>query len=126
MAVSDLREINAFLKEYAKQVDGTVEQTIKQVANEAARKLKNESPKKSGKYAKGWAVQKDKASPRVGVRQYTVYGKDGTYQLAHLLEHGHATRTGGRSKAITHIAPVEEWAVNEAFDRITNNLERSP
>ena len=57
---------------------------------------------------------------RVGA---TVYGKHGTYQLAHLLEYGHATRNGGRTGANEHIKPVEEWAVEEVQDQIMKAIE---
>jgi len=96
-------------------------EAIDEVSKEAVRKLKAESPRgATGKYAKGWTRKMDKQRIMVGA---TVYGKSGTYQLAHLLEHGHAKRGGGRVKSIVHIAPVEDWAVKEAFDRMVDKLE---
>lgn len=109
------------LQMYKDGVLETMEKTIDEVAKEAARKLKNESPKgATGKYAKGWAMKRDKGRLKYGV---IVYGKDGTYQLAHLLEKGHANRGGGRTGPIEHIAPVEEWAIDEAENRFINKME---
>ena len=44
------------------------------------------------------------------------------YQLAHLLEKGHAKRGGGRTKAMPHIAPAEENAVKELENDIKKAL----
>lgn len=122
--------VNEFLKDYYREgVIEVVTDVIPQVAREAAKKLKQTSPKgKSGKYAKGWAVKVEKGRINVGA---TVYGKSGTYQLAHLLEHGHATRNGtGRvyedTRAHPHIVDVENWAANEAYDRTMHRLETAP
>ena len=107
---------------YYPQVCEAVFEVVPQVAKEAAQKLRKTSPKgKTGKYAKGWTHQVEKGRVRVAA---TVYGKHGTYQLAHLLEHGHARRGGGRdTDAIEHIKPVEQWASDEAYERIMDKVE---
>ncbi len=108
-------------KQYYPQVVEVTTQVIDEVSKEAVKKLRQESPKGSkGKYARGWTRKVETGRMTVGA---TVYGKTGTYQLAHLLEHGHAKRGGGRTAAIVHIKPVEEWAVDEAYSRIMHRLE---
>jgi hypothetical protein len=52
--------------------------------------------------------------------EVTVYSPS-RYMLAHLLEHGHAKRGGGRVRAIPHIAPAEDHAAEE----IERELERA-
>lgn len=116
--------ISKWLEEYNDEVVEVMEETVDSIAKDSVKKLKAESPKgTSGKYAKGWTYEKDKARLRVGA---TIYGKKGTYNLAHLLEFGHAIVGGGRSKdrtkAIAHIEPVEQWAIEEFQKRLVNRL----
>ena len=109
------------LKQYYPNVVETTTEVIDEVSKEAVKKLKQGSPKGAkGKYAKGWTRKVETGRLTVGA---TVYGKHGTYQLAHLLEHGHAKRGGGRTESLVHIAPVEQWAIDEAYERIMHRLE---
>lgn len=109
------------LKQYYPNVVETTTDVIDEVSKEAVKKLKQDSPKGAkGKYAKGWTRKVETGRLTVGA---TVYGKHGTYQLAHLLEHGHAKRGGGRTESLVHIAPVEQWAIDEAYERIMHRLE---
>lgn len=120
--------VDGLMRSYNKEVLEVCYETIPKVAKEAVRKLKAESPKESGKYAKGWAAKTERG------RLYavsTVYGKSGTYQIAHLLENGHATRNGtGRVYAPTpahpHIADVAAWAEDKAYNDIMDKLEGLP
>lgn len=94
---------------------------VPRVAKEAAQKLKQTSPKRQGKYARSWKVKQEKGRLKVLA---TVFSDKPEYRLAHLLEYGHAKRGGGRVQGIEHIAPVEEWANNEAVDRIIEEIRR--
>lgn len=85
------------------------EETMKKVVTKAGQTVRKEiqsgAPVKSGKYAKSWRTKKTKESSRA--LEVTVYSPS-RYMLAHLLEHGHAKRGGGRSRAFPHISPAEE------------------
>lgn len=113
------------IQDYLRVYDGAavevLTETITEVARESVKKLKAESPKgATGDYAKNWRYTVERGRLRVGA---TVYGDKPTYSLAHLLEHGHAKRGGGRVAPIVHIAPVEEWATDEVVDRYVTKME---
>lgn len=118
--------IHQYLQEYNGEVIQAMEKITVDIAKDSVNKLKAESPKGStGKYAKGWTYTLDKGRIRVGA---TIHGKKGTYNLAHLLEFGHAIVGGGRTKnqttAIPHVEPVEKWAIEEFERRLIRELER--
>ena len=99
---------------------------IPKVAKEAAKKLQSTTEiGGTGAYKKSWTYEAEKGRMQVGA---TVYADAPGFRLAHLLEHGYAMRRGGRVikdvKGKEHIKPVEEWANNEAYDRIVEALER--
>ena len=106
-----MREI---LDEFSDKVNDVLEESANTVAKQAAEKLQNTSPRKSGEYASGWTVKKES-------RKSIIVHNSTHYQLTHLLENGHVIRnkkgTYGRAPAHKHIKPVETWANNE-FQRL--------
>ena len=97
---------------------------VKNAVKKAGKTTKNEingcAPVRTGKYAKSWrskVTAEDSQSISVTVHSPT------RYMLAHLLEHGHAKRGGGRVRAIPHIAPAEEHATTELVRDIENALK---
>lgn len=126
MAVINTSSLNfkeAMQEALASQYDIAIEavtEIVPAVAKDAVRMLKRNAPKNTGKYAKGWTHKVETGRMRVGA---TVYGKTGTYQLAHLLERKHRLRDGRESKEFVHIKPVEEWAITEATDRLAHEIE---
>lgn len=116
------RAMRDILQDYSVEVAKAAEEAVTEVSKEATKKLRQTSPKRKGRYAKGWTSKVEKTAATVDA---TVYGKTGTYQIAHLLEHGHARRGGGRNVGgIEHIKPVEEWAIKEVEKRIREKVER--
>lgn len=96
-----------------------------QAAAEAAckygvKRLKQESPKRYGDYAKEWRVDKKKL--RTGT--HTVIYNKRLYMLSHLLEYGHPTGNGGRTEGKAFIKPVET-EVNKRYEaELKRRIER--
>ena len=120
--MADSGSVSFQLHEILEQVDetakGVAEKAINDTAKEAVSKLQSNSPKRSGKYAKGWTMKNE------GKMDIIVHNK--VYRLTHLLENGHVIKnkygTYGRVAGIKHIAPVEEWANEEVVRKITEEL----
>lgn len=114
------KEINSILKDYGDSVAEVLKTAVPKVAKGAAKKLRSDSPKRTGEYARGWTSKAEQS--RLGASA-VVYGSKGTGSLAHLLENGHAKRNGGRVAGIVHIAPVEEWARDELVKEIEDSIK---
>ncbi len=98
-------EIMKGLQEYADLADTAMKKAVRKTATSVKNEISANAPKRTGKYAKSWTTKKVKENSHS--LEITVHSKD-RYQIAHLLEHGHAKRGGGRVAGKPHIAPAEE------------------
>ena len=103
------------LEEYSKLTTVSMKAAVTKAGNSVRKDIGANAPVKSGRYAKSWRIKKTRESSTK--LEVTVYSPT-RYMLAHLLEHGHAKRGGGRVKAIPHIAPAEEAAEEQLMKDI--------
>lgn len=110
MSINFADEITKALQEYTTEVEEGLEKAKEKATKDGAKALKASSPKKYGKYAKGWRAKKDG-------KAWVIHNAT-RYQIAHLLEKGHAKRGGGRVSGKAHIAPVEEQVIKQFEDEV--------
>ena len=119
--IDDLaKEVMKGLTEYSKLATADMKKAVKKAGNDVRKEIQSTAPKETGAYAKSWAVKTTKESAEK--LEVTVHSKK-RYQLAHLLEFGHAKRGGGRTKAQPHIAPAEENGINALEKAIEKALK---
>ena len=80
------------LKEYADLAADDMKKAVRKAGTSVRKEIQQNAPSDTGAYAKSWAVKKEKETS--DSIQLIVHSKN-RYQLAHLLEHGHAKRGGG-------------------------------
>lgn len=116
--------VTSILRDYCEEVALEVTQITTDIANEAVKKLSETSPESNRNmawhYKDAWKKKNVKFRYAQAVR-YKIYNK--SYRITHLLEHGHATRDGGRVKAIPHIKPVDDWIKKELPKRVKEAIE---
>lgn len=108
------------LTEYADAKSDMVKQSVKDVSKEVRKEISANAPKRTGAYKRSWAVKKTNETSNS--LTMTVHSKN-RYQIAHLLEHGHAKHGGGRVAARPHIAPAEEHGVTLLEQKIERGLK---
>ena len=115
-----------YLENYKEDIDEDVIETVDEITKQARDELKQISPRRKGTranpYYRGWAIKLSKR--RNGVYHKVIWNKT-NYQLTHLLEFGHVTRNGGRTKPIPHIRPIEQKYNVEFVDKLEKKIRRS-
>ena len=95
------------LQEYADLAAEDMKAAVRKAGNAAKKDIQANAPERTGAYKKSWSVKTVREN--ANAMEVVVYSRN-RYQLAHLLEFGHALRQGGRTRAFPHIAPAEERA----------------
>ena len=118
IGIGDLSaEVMRQLNEYADLTTEGMKEAVQKAGKTVQKEIKGTAPKRTGAYSKSWAVKKTGESSRA--LEVTVHSRN-RYQLAHLLEFGHAKRGGGRTRAFPHIAPAEQVGI----EQLTRDIER--
>ena len=114
-------QLDNIMNEIVKEVDELSNITSRNVAKDTAKDLRNTSPKRTGAYAKDWAVKSERGAG--GSMIYTVHNTK-HYQLTHLLENGHIIRNkkGEYSRAPAH--PHIKQARDRAEQKLLAELEK--
>ena len=107
------------LNEYAELATEDMKKAVKAASKTVKKEIQAGAPQKSGAYSKSWAVKTVRET--ANSLEQTVHSKN-RYQLAHLLEHGHAKRGGGRVSGKAHIAPAEQIGIEQLEDAIEKAL----
>ena len=97
-------KINQILEAYTQEVTEGIKEIAEAIGEDAVKELKSTSPKRNRKYSGSWRKKVDKGSNFINIKIHNAK----YYRLTHLLEYGHATRSGGRTNAQPHIQPIEE------------------
>lgn len=106
-------------------VQEAVNQTIDEIGKEAAKRVRNASPKDRGKYAKGWRYRAVKMQPDGSFSAVVYNAKYGW--LTHLVENGHPLRTKKGFKWIKgypHISEVNKWVQTEGVAKLQDCIQK--
>ena len=108
------------LKKYAELASDDLKAAVKETAASVRKDIQAGAPVDTGKYKKSWSVKNvHEDSESIDL---VVHSRN-RYQIAHLLEHGHAKRGGGRVAAKPHIAAAEQRGNEKLVTTIEQKLK---
>ena len=108
------------LEKYAKLATDDMKDAVKDTAKEVRKDIQAGAPVDTGKYKKSWSVKNvHEDSDSIDL---VVHSRN-RYQIAHLLEHGHVKRGGGRVPAQPHTAAAEQRGNEKLVETIEQKLK---
>ena len=113
-------DIATILDDYSKDIYNNMELASSEIAKKGVSTLKQTSPKRTGKYRRGWRV---KITSNLYSFSSTIYNST-NWRLTHLLEKPHAKRNGGVTTPKIHIRPVEQDCINEYEKAVVNIIKK--
>ena len=105
-------DIGTLLDDYSKAIYRGIKVASIEVADKGAKTLRQTSPKKTGKYKRGWRVKTFEGA----YDTTSIIYNSTDWQLTHLLERTHMDRTGTKPitpKSAGHIEKVEQECIKE-------------
>lgn len=115
-------EITKWLTEYSEEVSEVSKQVVDEVAEGCFEEVKNHITWKDKKYSASFQLKKSFEDKRN--KRNTWYVESPHYRLTHLLEFGHVTRNGGRTKAFPHVKYGDEFARNNLELKLKEAIEK--
>ena len=107
------------LNEYAELATEDMKEAVKHASATVRNDIKANAPADTGKYAKSWTAKKVRETSQT--LTMVVHSRN-RYQLAHLLEYGHAKRNGGRVEGKVHISSAEQHGIRQLQEEIERAL----
>lgn len=107
------------LTEYAELATDDMKEAVKHASSTVRKEITANAPKDTGAFAKSWTAKKVRETSQT--LTMVVHSRN-KYQLAHLLEYGHAKRNGGRVEGKAHIAPAEQQGIRQLQEEIERAL----
>ena len=120
--IGDLEKaINEELTIYCDDVTEKVKKISDNVMKTLVKNTKKDANKRTGTYAKAITSKRTLETKRCRVN--TWYVNDPEYRKSHLLEKGHATRNGGRTRAFPFISKNEQIAVKDYENQVEEAIK---
>lgn len=112
------------MQQYTNEVEEAIPDIVDDTASTLVKEIRSTAPKRTGMYAKGWTSRKlgERTRSKEGYARLVCNPK--RYSVAHLLEHGHAKRSGGRTTGKPHIGPACDKVLPEMEKKIERAVKR--